>query len=918
MRKTLLLLLFFLSFLNGFGDGRATYADFLGYVRNVATYNRNYPQEKVYLHMDNRSYYVGDTIWFKAYVMSATILHPTQTSGVLYVELLDENGVEKEHRKLQLKNGMCHGEFPLDSTYRTGFYEIRAYTRNMLNWGNEARSWTVRREPAPTAKESERNIGIPEYMKVGSSMYAYNGTSIDYNQIYCDEIVNQDILADYNHCVFSRVFPVYMKPQKSGEYKEETDWYPMHSLLAMPQEIEEEFRKDLLKISFYPEGGSLVEGVSSIVAFEAMDQWGRHCEVDGYISTTKKQKVTDIATKGRGRGTFTLCPQPKQKYLAHIVWKGKEYQFDLPVPHPEGLALHVVPPVAQGDATVTIEASIDTLLLGWALQCRGALVAFDTLTAYRDSLYTFRIPYAHLNPGVNQLTLFDGRGEILADRLFFVSPSREQTSLKIVSMPDTISPYEQVTLALQATGEGDYFTQGHFSIAVTDADERGEPSFDTRDIRSELLLSSDLKGFIKDVDSYFCHSNDTAMAVDIDQLMLVQGWRRYEWKTMTDKEWIPEFLPEKGLQIDGYVVSDVVSQRDFAQADKYGRIANVKLGVSIHNDFVNYAGTCTTDKNGSFYLDIDRHFLGEAPMTITLYDNLPPSGKRTFKKPRLRYSYPVIQRAFSPSPAPYSWFQNHLPEEEMLMLLEDSLQDFSMEGDIAEVTIKKRRRGKSEIYYERPEMVIDYFKEWNHLIDRGVPNANIFFDDGLWNMQLTDYDKISRNQPLHYSLSRGKLWGKIGVSDTTNNVSRTRLYRMPKTIKVYSNLVTRNPIALPIDPSTDGRKYVFLHIERHKRSESPQQPPHQLKDGTRHTYYEGYSRVSEFYSPDYSESVVPDTTDYRRTLYWNPDVYTDHLGCASVTFYNNAHTKHLHIRAEGFARNGDLIVLDSDKKSFSE
>lgn len=57
------------------------------YATNIINFNREYPQEKVYLHMDNRSYYIGDTIWFKAYVMNALSLRPTHTSGVLYVEL---------------------------------------------------------------------------------------------------------------------------------------------------------------------------------------------------------------------------------------------------------------------------------------------------------------------------------------------------------------------------------------------------------------------------------------------------------------------------------------------------------------------------------------------------------------------------------------------------------------------------------------------------------------------------------------------------------------------------------------------------------------------------------------------------------------------------------------------------------------
>lgn len=85
------------------------------------------------------------------------------------------------------------------------------------------------------------------------------------------------------------------------------------------------------------------------------------------------------------------------------------------------------------------------------------------------------------------------------------------------------------------------------------------------------------------------------------------------------------------------------------------------------------------------------------------------------------------------------------------------------------------------------------------------------------------------------------------------------------------------------------------------------------KNGVRDTYYEGYSLVRSFYSPDYSEFTLPDTADYRRTLYWNPDVWTDHRGRASVSFYNNKRTKKLHIRAEGFTRNGEFIVYDSDK-----
>ena len=42
-----------------------------GFVSTLEQFGKALPQEKVYLHFDNTSYYVGDTIWFKAYVTLA-------------------------------------------------------------------------------------------------------------------------------------------------------------------------------------------------------------------------------------------------------------------------------------------------------------------------------------------------------------------------------------------------------------------------------------------------------------------------------------------------------------------------------------------------------------------------------------------------------------------------------------------------------------------------------------------------------------------------------------------------------------------------------------------------------------------------------------------------------------------------------
>ena len=91
MKRSLfaVILLTTITFLSSAQEGDEC-SSIVQYARNILTFNREHPQEKVYLHMDNRSYFIGDTIWFKAYVMNATTLRPTETSGVLYVELLNE------------------------------------------------------------------------------------------------------------------------------------------------------------------------------------------------------------------------------------------------------------------------------------------------------------------------------------------------------------------------------------------------------------------------------------------------------------------------------------------------------------------------------------------------------------------------------------------------------------------------------------------------------------------------------------------------------------------------------------------------------------------------------------------------------------------------------------------------------------
>ena len=107
-----------------------------GHILKAAQWNRLYPQEKVYLHLDNTAYFLGETIWMKAYVTRSDTENRSNISRVLYVELISPRGFVVERRKLQVTDGLAWGDIKLTKRIlKAGYYEIRAYTRYMTNWG---------------------------------------------------------------------------------------------------------------------------------------------------------------------------------------------------------------------------------------------------------------------------------------------------------------------------------------------------------------------------------------------------------------------------------------------------------------------------------------------------------------------------------------------------------------------------------------------------------------------------------------------------------------------------------------------------------------------------------------------------------------------------------------------------------------
>src|SRR5574344_1614647 len=440
-------------------------------------------QEKAYVHLDNTRYFIGDTIWYKAYVVRADNLQFTDMSRILYVELLSPDGVvvERQHLIVSPKGYTC-GDFELKDSLYSGFYEIRAYTRWMLNF----------------------NVTDHPYARKDREAFYNFKMAHDYYRQY--------------DALYSRVFPVYSKPDSAGDYLSKR-MYARYKQQYFSQPSEK------LTVKFYPEGGHIIKGVSSRIAFEATDQEGKDVDVKGTVSLDGT-KIADISTTYMGRGIFTVKASD-ERMKASFVYKGKNYSFDLPKSETAGAAIQL-----SSDNKLMIETKglSANEPVGISVLCRGSLKLFDIVRLDNNGNAGYSISDKDLPTGINDLTLFDSHGRVLADRLFFVNHhDYDGNKISLNGIKQSYDPYEKITLKMKCEGVAEPM---HFSVAVRD-NISDENSYDDGGMMTDMLLSSELKGFIG-YPHYYFEKDDATHRQVLDLLMMVQGSQKYHLEKNAD------------------------------------------------------------------------------------------------------------------------------------------------------------------------------------------------------------------------------------------------------------------------------------------------------------------------------------------------------------------------------------------------
>mgnify|MGYP003290299889 CR=1 FL=1 len=623
---------------------------------NAAVVNNLFPQERVYLHFDNTAYYLGETMWFKAYVTEGVKDAPSTLSKVLYVELVAPEGYVVETKKYKIdEKGCCNGEFELKPLLLSGYYEIRAYTRYMLNWGKEA--------------------------------------------------------------VFSRVFPIFDKVNGNNwDFKNMLD--RRRGFMYRGEWISSELPDVDLK--FYPEGGHLINGIETTVAYELRGEDGIAGEDTVYIYAGKNLLQRSVPTHA-GKGTFSLTPETGVKYHAEVKRGKKEHKFDLPKIEKEGVSIAVTD--EQQKISIKVSNNLETsTALGCAVLHRGELSHYQNYYSDNNGKI-ITIDKDSLREGVNRVIVFVDDSLPLAERQFFVMHEniqpgdRETAKLKITANGEplhklSLKPHEKFSVTIEREDGKPIEESAELSLSVSDAAGRQQTSY-THNMYSYLLLGSELKGYIPDAARYFDVANKNR-AKELDLLMLTNGWTSYDWSKLAKKDIKLDQPMEKGITVKGTFYKKVPKKApgNVGEFILYPQCNHPTQFEISYKDSTITGYEFMTDENGIFQISTE-DFYGCKIATLT------PSVTGDQMQDSI-FSY-CLDRYYSPAFRLFDYWERHIglpltdKEKREQEAKSIRLRPFEYMLSPVEVTAAKEHER-----YSRPphsEMRFDYLDEWEYAQD---------------------------------------------------------------------------------------------------------------------------------------------------------------------------------------------------------
>lgn len=733
---------------------------------------------------------------------------------------------------------------------------------------------------------------------------------IDKKQLFTNDVsvagdfkINKD-LKEGNYTL--RAYTNYMR-NKSGDYffqKEIPIWSLTDSVsktsIATPLKGTPEKNPQLTskpEIDFYPEGGDLINDLNCKVVIKVKDENNRNISIQGVIKNSDNIEICTFKTQDFGLGFITIQPELNKTYYASIYINNQEIKYPLPKALPNGHRLSVV---NHGDqiiinaASNTITGLKDTFLVG---HIRGELFS-EKLETENINEYTVKFNTNLLNDGVAHFTLFDSSGRPVCERLAFIDNPENDVTLNIDvdnKLPKTRS---KVTMQLNLKDKDSIPLSGNLSMSITDTDAVGQ-STKSENIKTYLLLNSDLHGTIENPGYFFENNNKIKRRYFLDLIMLSHGWRRFTWPDLLFKNTaIDNYDPETGFYISGYTKSlkgdkqkisaatriTFMSKLPFQDKKQSNANGRFKYGPFIFNDSI---PVLIEARIKDFKSDEDRKNRFVSISLDEPFVNSPNINRNIVLKSFLDDSTKIT---------------NFLEQSKKMATIDSSYLKRATLLD--EVVITANKKAEEEKRNEQLNERTDYGYPSNRIDMSDFENQRFLSIFDLLNMLpgvSTSNDSIYiRNQGTPKIILDGFPIELGNISHMTGN-------------DVDFIDVLKGADAAIFSDSGNGVIAIYTRTGSFDQNINIKRKP-----GIIDFTAKGFYTAREFYAPDYDDDFNEATKqDIRTTLHWEPKItLTNNNPNAEISFYTSDLKRNYAIKIEGITDTGipfyHLTTLEVD------
>lgn len=635
---------------------------------------------------------------------------------------------------------------------------------------------------------------------------------------------------------------------------------------------------------FFPEGGDMVEGIPSWVAFKAGTAAGAPLEIEGVLKNGSGQALGGFRSQHNGMGKLQFTPQKGETYIAE--WKdryGNSYQTALPKAKASGIVVSIGnvsgARIFSVERAAELEPRFERVTVVASMNQQAVFRAAASFTTKTKLVST--LPVKDLPSGILQFTVFDAGQQPVAERILFVNNHEFETRVQLQRDTFTMAKRGRNVFEIEIPDT----SLASFSLSVTDGDGVYDSS---EQIITRLLLTGELKGYVHDPAYYFSSGSDT-VAAHLDLLMLTHGWRRFKWEHVLAGA-LPSLIHQADTSFIG--IAGQVTQ---------GRKKEETITLLV-------SATDSTEQLFYVPLQPDGKFEENNLImfdTVKLYALVQGTG--------LKLSKPVVlKNTFLPLDRRKKWSFIQQDVQDTLYRLQLSaiftrqqeLERLMRGTTLKEVVVKARPKTRSE--------------ELNERYASPLYNA---IDDIRINV-VDDRNATSSLTVLHYL--EGKVAGlrayNIYGTSLRPGADEPRLVWRGENVLFLLNEMPvdiRQIWTLPMSDvafikafrnsffgfKTGGGGNVIAVYTKKGNDELTNE-----RKGMPFTPIAGYTPVKEFYSPDYAQPLAVNIRDYRRTLLWQPNITTGKDSrTVRVSFYNNDISTSFRVVMEGMTQDGKLV-----------